>query len=168
MLNNFSIRLVKHSELSDALINQVIALKQQHWPYSYESQIDWLNENLSQNDYHLLITDTGGNLIAYMNLVNRRVNNEPILGIGNVCVNKDVLDNGVGTLLMHICKYYAKQLSLNLVLLCKQDLVCFYNKCGFLKYENKVYIEDTFFDKCVMFSNCDYNLEKVIYINNNF
>jgi len=168
MLNNFCISLVKHSEIGDDLIDKIIALKQQHWQYSYRSQIDWINANIGSCDYHLIILDGNSNILAYMNLVNRKVNELPILGIGNVCVDKAVLGNGVGTLLMHICKYYSKQLSLDLVLLCKDELGLFYEKCGFYKYQNNAYIDDVVFDKCVMFSNDAYDLETEIHISNNF
>jgi len=168
MINNYMISLVKHSEISDLLIDEIINLKQQHWPYSYKSQIDWINTNISGDDYHLLILDSKDAIFAYMNLVNRRVNFMPILGVGNVCVHKAMIGSDIGKLLMNICKHFSKQLSLDLVLLCKMDLALFYKKCGFYQYRNKVYIDGVLFNKCVMFSNDNYKSVSEISINRNF
>lgn len=168
MINDFAISLLKHSEISNCLVDKIITLKQQHWPYSRKSQIDWVNANVRGNDYHLLIEDSNSNILAYMNLVNRKVNGVPNLGVGNVCVNKGDNKSGLGALLMNICKYYSKQLSLDLVLLCKLDLVLFYEKCGFNRYQSKVYIDGELFEKCVMFSNDTFISEAEIHINEFF
>jgi len=168
MISNYMINLVKHSEINDLLIDKIINLKQQHWSYSYKSQIDWINTNINGEDYHLLIIDSKGVILAYMNLVNRKVNFMPILGIGNVCVNKNYMDCGIGTLLMNISKHFSKQLSLDLILLCKMDLTLFYEKCGFYRYRNKVYIGDIVFDKCVMFYNDAYTSSSELNINKIF
>ncbi|MCV9885435.1 GNAT family N-acetyltransferase [Metabacillus halosaccharovorans] len=168
MLNNFTVNFVEHSEVSSTLLNDIISLKQQHWPHSYNSQLDWINKNLNSNDYHLLLMNNEGELLGYMNLVHRIVNGNPVLGVGNVCINNVVLNKGIGTLLMQISKYYSNQLLLDLVLLCKIELVPFYKKCGFYQYHKKVFMEEKVFDRCIMFSNDSYNLENSITIDRNF
>jgi predicted GNAT family N-acyltransferase len=168
MLNNFIVNFVKHSEVSSTLLDEVISLKQQHWPHSYKSQLDWINKNLNGNDYHLLLMNREGNLLGYMNLVNRMVNGNPILGVGNVCINNVLLNKGIGTVLMQIGKYYSKELSLDLVLLCKSDLAPFYKKCGFFQNKNKVFIGGEISHKCVMFSNSTYCSETSILIDQSF
>lgn len=168
MLNNLNISFLRHSEINECFTEKIIRLKQQHWTYSNESQIDWINANIKRNDYHILITDTNANILAYMNLVNRKVNNVEILGIGNVCVDKNVSGDGVGTLLMNVSKFYARQLSLDLILLCKENLVDFYKKCGFYLYQGNAYIAGAIFNNSVFTLRNDYNFINEMYIDKDF
>lgn len=168
MIGSYSVKFLRHSEINENLINKIIVLKQQHWPHPYISQKNWINSNLNANDYHVIIQDSECNILAYLNLVYRKINEMPILGIGNVCVSKQNLSKGMGKLLMHNCKYHAKNLSLDLVLLCKLDLVSFYKKCGFFEFINKVYIDGKLFANCIMFSETKYLLNKEIRIDKSF
>jgi predicted GNAT family N-acyltransferase len=168
MLDNFTINFINHSEINESLIDKIIALKQQHWGYTYESQLNWINSNLTSNDFHIIMQDYSGKLISYANLVKRNVNDMEILGIGNVCVNKDVQESGIGTLLMNISKFYAKQLSLDLILLCKKELVPFYEKCGFTQYQYAVFVGGLQFKGCVMLSTDIYDSTTRVNINSMF
>lgn len=168
MINNFNVCLIENSKMDELLLNKIVSLKQQYWPYSYNSQIEWMNNNLSAFDYHLLLIDNNENVFAYMNLVKRTVNGNSILGMGNVCVSKNRMNQGIGKLLIQISLYYAKQLSLDIGLLCKKELVGFYEKCGFYQFQNKVFINDDIFNNCLMFSTNKYCVEKEININKDF
>lgn len=156
MENEILIKFIQHSDIQSQDINKIIALKQQHWPYSFSSQKEWIKNNLTANDYHLLVLTSNETLIGYMNLVVRKINNNPILGIGNVCINKTHEHQGFGILLMQLCKHYSNQLSTDCALLCKSELIPFYEKSGFYLYGHDVNIHN---EKCscfLMFSTPKY------------
>lgn len=169
MVRKINVLLVKHSETDGLTINEIIKLKQQYWPYSYENQIVWMNNNLNKDDHHLIIKNNDNEgIIAYLNLINVKVNGVPFFGIGNVCVDKNFIGKGIGTLLINISKYYSQQFCLDMILLCKKDLIDFYKKCGFYPYNGNVYINGILFNNTAMFLNNKLDLDKSIFIDKNF
>lgn len=166
LTNNMNIVLFRHAETSQEIIDQIIGLKMQHWPYPYEKQQEWLKTNIENHDFHLLITDENHRLIAYMNLVFRKANEKTYLGIGNVCVDRDHLNRGLGLLLVNAAKYFAKSLAMDLILLCKKPLVSFYEKCGFHLYQGMACLHGTPFTESVMSSTII--SDKELYIDKSF
>jgi predicted GNAT family N-acyltransferase len=167
MINKYTTELIKNKDISAQDIDGIISLKQQYWHYSYDSQVEWISKNIDSDDYHLLIKNDN-NILAYMNLVNRYINNKKVLGIGNVCVDQAFSGKGLGKLLMYTCQYFSKQLRLDLILLCKSDTVKFYEKCGFHICLNKIYINNVLFEDYLMFDNEIYDNEREVYINGYF
>jgi predicted GNAT family N-acyltransferase len=84
---------VKHKDLSKENLFEIINLKNQHWNYSVEQHKDWIQSNIDNDDYHLLLYNDENNLTAYLNMISILIINESEkytrgLGIGNVCVDK--------------------------------------------------------------------------------
>jgi predicted GNAT family N-acyltransferase len=141
------ISFFKHSELSNFLKFKIIDLKNQHWEYSPGQHLDWLNNNLNEDDYHLLISDEKDDAIAYLNLVNVKLirNNqheELVLGIGNVCVDKFKEKKGLGLLIMNVANYYLKKIFKQGILLCNDTLVSFYEKAGWKLFDGEFFINN--------------------------
>lgn len=147
---------IKHSECSDKLLNDICELKKQHWNYPMEAQKQWLKENILYNDIHLLLKDSQGLLIAYLSLVEIRVNYQGIivdmLGVGSVCVDKNHIGKHLGLLLMNLVDFYLKKHKKQGVLLCNDKLVDFYSKCGWSLFKGKVYCKDVLFEQYTFFT----------------
>jgi len=155
-LKEFKIQLLENSRISDKVRDKIIHLKQEYWDYPYESHLKWMEENIREDEYHLIITDSMDEVIAYLNIVNvsLTLNNsgEEVMGVGNVCVKKSYSGQGIGRLLMGISNYYINSFGKRGILLCKQPLINFYEKCGWMKYEGEVFLKDKKYDGAVMFT----------------
>lgn len=140
------IRLIRHKEITPEDVDKIIKLKSQHWNYSYESQYKWLYENIADNDFHLILENSKHKLIAYLNIVYVDVECDgksiSHLGIGNVCVAKELKGMGYGILLMNIATYYIKLLNKTGILICKENLREFYKKTGWIEFKKNWTIGD--------------------------
>ena len=150
--------------------NRIINLKIQHWPHPFRSQKDWILKNINSDDYNLLL-EMNSELVGFLNLihVDALLDNTiklDLLGVGNVCVSKEVSGKGLGLLLMQIASYHIKSLGYNGVLLCSDDIVPFYIRAGWLTNNAKVSINDNKYDGMVMFLN-HVSMQK-IELNRNF
>ena len=122
---------VLHGELTDPDAAQIARLKDEHWRHGIESQLQWMRTHHAADDLHLLGRDESGALLAYLTLT--RVNaafdgrEAQLSGVGSVCVEKSVSRRGLGKLLMQKAGEY---LSGGGILLCKDALRPFYEKCG--------------------------------------
>ena len=128
-------KFVKHVDLSVAEKLQIAELKNQHWPYGIESQLQWMKENVKPNDVHLLGFDAlTTNLLAYITIVQLIVSIDgivkPMLGIGGVCISKVIEHSGYGKSLTKMAEAFIQNHNLQGILLCKDELVHFYKKCG--------------------------------------
>ena len=142
----YIIETVRNKDLIPIRLNKIVSLKMQHWKYSHEEHINWIQNNISENDYHLLLFDNSDNLLAYLNLVNVTVNcgsdSQEYLGIGNVCVDIELGAKGYGLLVMNLATFYLKQLAKPGILLCKKELNPFYQKAGWNIYTGNSFISD--------------------------
>ena len=132
------VKIIRHSDLSQADLLTIVKLKMQHWHFEESEQIKWIDKNISSCDYHLLITNNESVLIGYLNMVRLNVQNDKnkrYLGIGNVCVNKSYKSLGYGLLLMNIVNIFINQNNFLVILLCKDALSVFYKKAGWYLFE---------------------------------
>ncbi len=140
-------------ELSSQEIKDLISLKQQYWGYSDEDQISWMKKNIMENDNHILIYQ--GELLAYLNAVNVDVyinqSLHQLIGIGNVCVDKKYLHTGMGSIAMSYINAFIKKSFTCGVLLCKCDLVPFYEASNWLVVNSHhITIKDKLFEHVLM------------------
>lgn len=130
------IELKKTSELTVEEIQKINRLKQQYWKYKEQEHIKWFKENIKPDDLHLLI-QRDIFLIAYLNIVQVDVNvNQNIykmLGVGNVCVEKE--HSGMGAIMMASANAFVKEMNSCGILLCRNKLVQFYEKSNWKKYD---------------------------------
>lgn len=157
LINNFKIRFIEDSKLNENMVREIIKIKQHHWNYSYDEHKKWMDENINEDEHHLIILNSRNGAIAYLNIVKTSIIyndiEEKVLGVGNVCVDKKYSGQGIGQLIMGICNYYLSSYEKRSILLCKSNLVKFYEKSGWIKYEGEVYINDIKYKGELMFTN---------------
>ena len=130
-------KTVRHEDLAAADAYRIACLKDQHWTHGADSQLRWMADNLRPGDLHLLGEEATGaapRLLAYMTLTRLRVNvdgaEQDALGVGCVCVDKTALGSGLGKRLVLEANRFIRECEIPGVLLCKDALVPFYQKCG--------------------------------------
>ncbi len=151
-------RFIAHKDLTTAEEICIAKLKDQHWKYGFKSQIRWMKENIRPDDLHLVgEVEINGKIKiqAYSTLSNIRViidgKTYKFIGIGNVCVEKDVQHSGIGMQLMDVVGKYLDEE--NGILLCKDALVNFYEKNGwkFVYYQQATVGERDYKNQIMLF-----------------
>lgn len=132
-MKKISIELKKTSELIQSEIEAVNNLKNQHWEHEMEEHMKWWNRNIKADDRHLLIWG-GGYILAYLDLadVDVKINGQQhrMYGVGNVCVSKDHLGYGLGSLLMQSANFFLKEDEMSGILMCRESARRFYQRNG--------------------------------------
>ena len=136
----YTVQFIRNGEADEAIINRVIALKQVAWPYSDESQIIWLRNNLSSEDIHVILKQ-GEKDVAYLNLceVYGEINgiHTKIRGVGNVCAV--IKGMGYGSNLFVELNDYLKRNNEIGMLFCHARVDHFYAKCGWTLMDRRVF-----------------------------
>lgn len=129
---------IKHKDVTRTQIEEIIKIKNEVWSYPFESHLRWINDNLHNDDYHLIIK-SGNVCIGYLNIVNLIINGDlNVWGIGNVCVSPNWQGQNIGLLLMKIVDYFLVKTKTPGVLICKDHVKLFYIKCGWTVINNPV------------------------------
>jgi predicted N-acetyltransferase YhbS len=107
-----------------------------------EAQLEWIKNNINQNDYHMMLFDNENVLIGYINFVQRKVlldvgEQIKVLGIGNVCVARTKQGEGIGKVMMKECNAFLEKNQIPGILLCKDLLVSFYDNLEWELVEKK-------------------------------
>lgn len=121
-------------------MQEIIAIKSMRWKYSQQQHLDWIEQNISPSDYHILIYSKE-QLVSYANLVAILLevdgNQIPFMGIGNVCTVES--GKGYGNLLMQQVNEVLLKNDWKGILFCKEDLVSYYRKFSWeLISKNKI------------------------------
>lgn len=132
---------IKHNDCSEKHLREICTLKKQQWNYPINKQIEWINNNISENDVHLVLKKDN-NLIGYLSLspIEIEIDNKKInaFGIGSVCVDKSLKGQNFGFLLMKLSEYYLSKNNEIGILLCKKELAAFYEKCKWIQFDGSV------------------------------
>lgn len=162
---NADYELIKNCKLSDNQRRQIIEIKQQYWEYSYESQAKWISENIGPDDLHL-IAYVDCSPVAYLDIVNVSVQlnhtDYCMSGIGNVCVDRNHLGKGFGKSCVNKANDIITSLKSPGVLLCHDNLVTFYQKCGWILFnssDTEMFIGKSEYCHNIMFYNFDFLLD---------
>lgn len=154
------IKIIKHKNISDTELHDIILIKNLHWPYSNEQHLKWMSNNLTSDDVHFLIY-TSEKLIAYMNLVNvvAILDNIsiPFLGVGNVCTKYK--GSGDGAKLMQSANNFILQNNKRGLLFCRDQLVVFYKKYEWIEVNNiykNINVSTMIFNCTEVVSNFEY------------
>lgn len=137
-------KFVKHSDCTNKVLLQIAELKQQYWQYPLESQIDWMHKKLRSDDIHLILrNENNTELLAYLTLQTVNVifednNNFEIIGLGSVCTNIKYKGTGLGYAIMKLAEYFALNKKTNFILLCKNNVKKFYEKCKLVEYTGEI------------------------------
>lgn len=150
--------IIKHKELTDNYLNEIICLKQQHWDYSVDSQKKWIRSCLKPDDLHLLIKMDNQN-VAYLsiNVINMVFDGQAMVGkgLGNVCVDKAFQRQGLGKKIVEKANEIIKANDDTGILLCHTHLIPFYERCGWINisYDNLEIDKRVFSDVMMLFNN---------------
>ncbi len=150
------------------MIEKIIKIKKHYWGYSEQEHKKWLQQNVNEDEYHLIIIGSSNEVVAYLNIVRTSITynsiKENVIGIGNVCVDKKYSGQGLGKLLMNVCNFYLNNFDNRAVLMCKSDLTSFYEKSGWKKHCGEVNLKGVNFQGNVMFNrpigNCKIMFER--------
>lgn len=123
----YKLKKIKHANISKSELHEIIKIKSISWPYSFENQINWLKENITDSDLHLILMKDNVS-VAYLNLINIRLEIDKKIfdafGIGNVCsIEKGM---GYGGELIKQTNNYIKLKNRTGLLFCKDELIKFY------------------------------------------
>jgi len=129
----FRIKAIRHTEISNKELDEIIKIKSFAWPYPYEKQLEWINRNITNLDLHMLLLKNN-EPVAYLDLIDIKLKVDTKIanayGVGNVCAIEK--GKGYGNELMEQTnKYIAGKQRIGL-LFCKKELVSFYNKHGWI------------------------------------
>lgn len=126
-IKSMELEIIKHCDVSHEFLHRVVEIKNSAWPYPFESQLNWIKENQSPDDLHVILKDNDEDL-AYMDLcpVIALVDNMPIhfMGVGNVCTKSHGW--GHGGYLMRLINEFFFINKFHGLLFCKDSLVRFY------------------------------------------
>ena len=172
-MNSLDWKTVGHPDLTEEELTAIAFLKDQHWTYGTESQINWIKNNIVSGDTHLLGTDPeSGELRAYTTIVLLSAiidgKNETALGIGSVCVDKKIEHSGYGKQLVMQADGFIRQSGYRGLLLCRDELTAFYKKCGWksVRYKTAT-VADRSFEKNIMCLDFSFRCSSIT-INRNF
>lgn len=161
------LQFILHGDLKDADLKKIINVKSIAWPYSEEKQLKWINDNIKEDDVHVLLLDDYQNMTAYLNMVSISfiINNIEYsgYGIGNVCAVKR--GEGHGAILMNKLNEYFVSNKIIGLLFCKKDLLEFYKKQGWnILSQDKILVQGIGNQSEMMILNYDYSsIEKLTY-----
>lgn len=128
------VEIVPHGIMSESRLLEVIDIKSKAWDYPVEIQLEWMRNNLHSEDVHFMMYDELNVMVGYANIIDAEavVNgmNALIKGVGNVCVLSR--GKGDGLRLMNVINASIQQSGSLGMLFCKDRLVKFYEKAGWL------------------------------------
>ena len=134
------IQFVRHENISGELIDEIVSLKNEVWHYPRESHLTWISDNIRPNDIHLILRN-GQQTVGYMNLVELCTNipgyENNSWGVGNVCIHPEFQGQSYGHLLMSLTNHFIFKYKALGILICRDRLVGFYEKCGWHKFYGK-------------------------------
>lgn len=131
------IKVIQHLFLNRKTLCDIIEVKTLSWNYSLEDHLNWIQNNIREDDYHFLLIEDD-KLVAYVNLVNVVVSKGDtlvaFLGIGNVCSREKGLGYGK-SIMIELNNYLIANESRG-ILFCQESLVQFYSKYGWSTVNN--------------------------------
>lgn len=151
------LQIIKHNDILFRDLLRAVAVKNVAWPHPVESQLKWIIDNMQPEDMHVFLKDNGEDK-AYMTLspVIASVNGveTSFMGVGCVCASKK--GEGSGKRLLNCVNKWLKNNNYKGLLFCKQELLSFYSKCGWMGIEpTNVIFETPHEGVFTMAYNCD-------------
>lgn len=168
-INKMEFIFLLHSQLTGQDLERIISLKKTHWDYSTEEHKNWIENNIYDNDIHVLMIEKN-TLVGYMNLVKVEVilndKLKPFLGIGNVCTLKK--RSGYGKKLVIEVQEYLFKNNYGGILFCKDDLINFYSKYNWTLLDVNKIKSRKFKNANIMVTNLNYSVINLEYDGRSF
>lgn len=116
---------IKDKHLNNEDKELIVQLKTQFWNFSKDSQLEWINKNIKENDIHILVYDNNNNnkiLIGYGVIMKRNCNI-----IDSIIIDEKYRYKGYGGTLIKSVTEYIQDSGF---LLCEKHNINFYEKYG--------------------------------------
>lgn len=128
---------ISHGEISDRQLDKIAELKATVWSYPIAEHLRWMTANLIPEDIHLMLYagDASEPLIGYLTINRIEIDGHQCVGIGNVCIHRDLHGKGLGLLLMKLAEYHILTSHSDAWLLCKPSVAMFYEQCGWTPFK---------------------------------
>lgn len=138
----YHIKFVKHADMTQLDLLQVVNLKKKQWNYTVDEHLKWIAKNLRASDIHVFLILENKN-VAYLNLIdiNIVIDNKVNVGwgVGNVCAIER--GRGFGYELMSEANKYILQSKKIGFLFCRVKLLNFYEKLGWISLTQHHYMK---------------------------
>lgn len=121
-------------EITQEEVGVICSIKEQYWPHSMESQLEWWERHTGKEDVFITLVNNGS-ILAFLRLRKGSilVNGARLVALcaTEVCVSKEYRGQGRGKQLLGAATMYMECASVNLAyLLCWSPQVAFYHACG--------------------------------------
>ena len=143
-------------------IREIVNIKNSHWNFSISSQLAWFKNqnNVFDNDFHLFLKKKE-KIIGYVQLGKRKYilnsKEKSYYLFRTLIVLKKERNKKLANKIMHEVSNFIRQKRTPSFLLCKKNLIKFYEKYGWVKLNKKRYkVED---HKTLLYG-MSYNLKK--------
>ena len=170
--NNFCLKSIVSSKLSNIQIKQICLLKDKNWKFSIKSQLTWFKNNIKKFDLHNLFY-IKSKLAGYTLLRKRTCKiqnlkkNTHYLLFDTLIIDKKYRGMKFSNLLMSFNNTIIKQSGFSSFLICKTEMVGFFKKNNWTKLSNKDFsVIDHRFSSNGMIFNEKENFKKFIFFIN--
>lgn len=124
-------RFIKHKDITENKLNNIIELKDKVWPYGYTKQLDWIEKNVVENDIHVLCYEENI-LVSYLLLVPIEIEGKfkkrSGFGVSTVCSLEK--GKGFGKAIMYLVNSKLIEENKFGLLFCHLKNLEFYQKCN--------------------------------------
>ena len=170
--NNFLLKSITTSKLSNNEIKQICLLKDSKWKFGINSQFKWFKNNVKKFDLHNLFY-IKSKLVGYTLLRKRTCkiknlkNNNHYLLFDTLVIDKKFRGMKLSNLLMSFNNMIIKLSGFSSFLICSNKLIDFYKKNNWNKLNNKKFnLENHPFSSNGMFFNKKKIKKKIFYFIN--
>ena len=136
----YNLKSVKTSKLDKNLIKKICKLKNTHWKYGLESQLNWFRLNCKSQDIHNLVL-INKKIIGYTFLRIRKILPYPkkkkYLYFDTLNIDKKYRKKKLSNILMKFNNDVIKKNKFESILICNKKLIKFYLKNNWKKIPNK-------------------------------
>lgn len=139
---NYKLISLNTLKLNKKEITQISKLKDTQWRFGLKSQLEWFKKNIKKNDIHNLLY-IKSKLIGYT-LLRRRLYNtnnqfkkKKYILFDTLIIHKDHRKKKLSDLMMFFNNTIIKETGLFSFLICKNDLINFYEKNNWIKLDKK-------------------------------
>lgn len=166
----FDVRYIPHSQITPDILDEIIGVKTIAWPFSYESQSEWIKNNLSDSDVHVILL-IDKKIFAYLNLIEIDIEIDSTsssgYGVGNVCAAERGKGWG-GKLLSSVNTYLTDNNRVGM-LFCKKELINFYSSSDWKLINHSDHFFSDLDEKTyVLLYNVPENFKKLQYFGKSF
>ena len=169
--NNFAIKSIVSSKLTNNEIKQICLLKDKQWKFGIKSQLKWFKNNVKKFDFHILFY-IKSKLAGYTLLRKRTCKIENLKNIhyllfDTLIVDKKYKGKKLSDLLMSFNNTIIKQSGFSSFLICSNELVGFYKKNNWTKLNNKDFsvMDHLFSSNGMVFNKKNFKKKIFYYIN---